>query len=195
MSVQTNNIFKRAALALAGGLAGLVVMAAVPVAASALERPDPCYVEHDHRSHQADYYTYYEADRFSRAGPYRSGGSFSITIGSRGADYDRGRRNDYRRDHDRRSGYDKRNRRTGYYDNSRRSDRGNRSRVVKRDVFRTRYNARIVLTEEVIRGRRGDRLLCTVSVRGREAGYVSRRKVNRVAYRNCSRNARINIIA
>ena len=72
--------------------------------------------------------------------------------------------------------------------------RGDR-RVVYRDVFQTRYRARIVLVEEIVHRRRGSRLVCTVEARGPEAGYVSKRRLNRIANRNCSPRARIRVFA
>ena len=102
--------------------------------------------------------------------PYRgSGVSFSVSFndGYHKAHYDRGRRH------------------------HRRGDR----RVVYRDVFQTRYRARIVLIEEVVHRRKGSRLVCTVEARGPEAGYVSKRRLNRIANRNCSPRARIRVFA
>ena len=150
------------------------------------QKPSHCDIDHDHRSHAANYYDYYPHDRYYRAGPYRDSGlSFSITFGNdRYGDYRdrpyRHRRYDYRRRGDHYHG-----RRNGY--------RGYRSRVVHREVYDTRYRARIVLVEEVIRTRRGPRLVCNVSVRGPEAYYVSERRVHRIARRDCSRDARIQV--
>lgn len=39
--------------------------------AAAEYRPDYCPSRHDHRSHDASYYDYYEKDDYYRAGPYR----------------------------------------------------------------------------------------------------------------------------
>ena len=149
-------------------------------AASAKYRPDPCSVDHDHRSHHADYYDYYAADKYYRAGPYRKGGlSFSIRLGDNG----------YVDFHDGYARYDRydRGRRHGY--------RGRRGRVLNREVYDTRYRARIVLTEEVVRTRRGPRLVCTVAARGPEADYVSKRRLKRIARRDCSHRARVRIYA
>ena len=68
-------------------------------------------------------------------------------------------------------------------------------RVVHREVFNTRYRARIVLIEEVVHRRRGTRLVCTVEARGPEARYVSKRRIHRIADRNCSPRARIRVFA
>jgi len=68
-------------------------------------------------------------------------------------------------------------------------------RVVNRDVFQTRFRARIVLVEEIVRRPRGPRLVCTVSVLGPEAGYVPRRRVHRIANRHCSPRARVRVFA
>ncbi len=183
MMTLNRTFFKRAAALLTGGLAGLAVLAVTP--ANAFERPDPCYVDHDHRSHYANYYDYYAADRYSRAGPYRSGTSFSITFGS--SDFDR--RSD-RRYRDR--GYSDRSyRRTGYYDNSRRNRGG--SKLIRRQSYNTKFRARINLREDLVYTRRGKRLICTVSVYGPERNYVPTRRLKRIAHRDCSRHARIRI--
>ena len=127
---------------IAGGLA----FAALGVSAASAHKPDPCRHDHDHRSHAADYYNYYPSDRYYRSGSYRpSGLSVSISLGDH--DYDRG-------GYDR---YDNYGRRNGY--------RGD-SRVVNREVYDTRYRARIILTEELVRTRHGPRLICTVDARG-----------------------------
>lgn len=154
-----------------------IMGAAALGAGAAMAKPAYCSHDHDHRSHAADYYDYYAADKYYRAGPYRdSGFSFSITFGD-GYD-DRYDRRDRRYDRGRRHGY-----------------RGDRGRIVKREVFQTRYRARIVLIEEVYRTRRGPRLLCTVDARGPQARYVPKRRLHRIANRNCSRRAQVRIVA
>ena len=154
---------------LAAGLIGLVAFGAAQ--ASAGDRSD---YDHDRRAHKEKPHDYYKDERRYRGEPYRSSGvSLSIRIGDDG--YRRGDR--YYRD-DR------------YYRS--RQDR----RILHRQVFDTRYRARIVLIEEVVYTRRGNRrLVCTVRVRGPEADYVSRRRMNRIADRNCSPRARIRIRA
>ena len=150
---------------------GLLALGAT--SASASYQPDICDVGHDHRSHAANYYDYYPADQYSRAGPYRDQGvRFSITIGDR---------------YDRRADYSDRGRRNGY--------RGRDGRVVNKQVFDTRHRARIVLIEEAVRTRRGPRLVCTVEARGPEARYVSERRLRRIARDNCSPRARIKVFA
>lgn len=73
-------------------------------------------------------------------------------------------------------------------------DRDNR--VLRRLSFDTRHRARIVLTEEIRYNRRGRaRLVCTVRARGPERDYVSIRRMNRIADRECSRRARIRVLA
>lgn len=72
--------------------------------------------------------------------------------------------------------------------------RGRGSRVLNRQVFDTRHRARIVLIEEVRRGRRGPRLVCTVSARGPQAHRVSERRMFRIANRNCSPRARVRVV-
>ena len=157
------------ALAIAGGFAGLVF---APMA-SAADRPDPCDVDHDHRSHHVDYYQYYDEDKYFRAGPYRSGASFSISVRDRRDRFDDGYRD---------RGYERR-------------ARNRRGQLLRRDVFRTRYRARVVLTEERIFRRGGARLICTVTPRGPEADYIPYRRLKRIANRNCSRSSRIRILA
>lgn len=143
-------------------------------------RPERCNDDHDHRAHDANYYDYYDQDRYSRAGAYRgSGASVSVTIGG---------------------GYGDRNDRYDRYDD--RYDRGDRydgrrggSQVVRRESFDTRYRARIQLVEEVVY-RRGDRdLVCTVSVNGPDARYIRDRDLRRVAYRYCSPRAQVRVYA
>ena len=135
--------------------------------ASADYKPDYCASDHDHRSHSASYYDYYDADKYYRAGSYR---------GAR--DYDR---------RDRR--YDRRGDRYDRY------DRRARSRVVHRETFRTKYRARIVLVEEIYWTRSGrEQLVCSVVVKGREAHYVPQRRLRRIANRGCSRHARVQFL-
>ncbi len=123
--------------------------------ASAEYRPDYCARDHDHRSHDASYYNYYEADKYSRAGSYRSTGR---------RNYDRGYDNYYRP----------------------------RSEVVHRQTYNTRYRARINLVEEIYWTRSGRKqLVCSVLVKGPEAYYVTRKRLRRIARRDCSPRARI----
>ncbi len=157
--------------AIAAGIVGFAAMGIT--AASAEYRPDLCRYDHDHRSHDANYYDYYPGDRFF-SGAYdrrnRSGASFSVTFGDR-----------------------------GYY-NSRRGYRNNGYRSRNRDlVFRrvldTRFRARIVVKEEVVYTRRGQRLVCTVTPRGPDSDLVPYRRLKRVARNNCSARARVRIYA
>ncbi len=182
----------------AAGIAGLFVIGASAAFANertsygseygADYRPEICTIDHDHRSHASTYYSYYPADKYSRAGAYRNSGfSFSITIGDNNYDrYDR---------RDRRDGYGRRGRRNDNYRGRRNGYRGREGRVVNREVFNTRYQARIVLVEEVVGSRRGPRLVCTVQARGPEAQYVSKRRMYRIANRTCSSSARIQVYA
>lgn len=134
-------------------------------------RPAYCDIGHDHRSHASNYYNYYDADKYFRAGAYTgvyngSGLRISVRLGD---------------------SYDNRRGNQRYASNR-------RGRVVNRQSFDTRYRARIILTEEVVRGRRGNRrLVCTVKARGPEANYVSKRRMHRVANRNCSPRARVRV--
>lgn len=153
------------------GVTGLLALGAA--SAFAAYQPDICAIDHDHRSHAANYYDYYPADQYYRAGPYRDQGArFSLSIGDgyydRRGRYDRGLRNGYR---------------------------GRAGRVINREVFDTRYRARIVLVEEAVRTRRGPRLVCTVQARGPEARYVSGRRMHRIARNYCSPRARVRVFA
>ena len=139
--------------------------------ASAEYRPDYCATDHDHRSHTSSYYDYYDEDKYYRAGEYR---------GSRDS-YNRGGRYD-----DRRGRYDRGRRDRGY------DRRRARSRVVNRETYSTRYNARIVLVEEIYWTRSGrEQLVCSIVVKGRDAYYVPQKRLRRIANRDCSRRARI----
>lgn len=154
--------------------AAIIGIAALGVT-GAWAKPDICRVNHDHRSHAADYYNYYPADNYSRAGNYRandrqSGLRISISVG----------------DNDR---YDRRDNR---YD--RRDRNRNNGRVVNREVFDTRYRARIILTEQVVRTRNGPRLVCTVDARGPQAHRVPNKRLRRIARNNCSHRAQIRIV-
>lgn len=159
--------------AIAGAL-GLLALGAT--AAFAGYKPDYCDRNHDHRSHHANYYDYYAKDRYYRAGPYRGDVSFSVNFGNARHHRHYDRRYNHRYDHR----YDRRR---------------NARRVVYRDVFDTRYRARIVLTEEIVHRRKGTRLVCTVRARGPEAEYVSKRRIHRIADRHCSPRARIRVFA
>lgn len=162
-----------------------VLGAAAMGASAAMAKPAYCSHDHDHRSHAADYYNYYPADRYYRAGAYSdSGFSLSIRVGDGYDRYDRDR-------HDR---YDRRGR-DRHYRGRRHGYRGDRGRTINREVYDTRYRARIILTEEVVRTRHGPRLVCTVRTRGPEARYVPKRRLHRIAKRNCSHRARVRIHA
>ena len=73
--------------------------------------------------------------------------------------------------------------------------RGNYRRGGKRLTFSTRFRATIVLTEDVVRSRRGPQQVCTVSVRGPQARLVPKKRLRRIARNNCSRRAKIRIYA
>ena len=172
-------------------IAGAVGIFSITAASSAFAsyKPDFCDNDHDHRSHHSNYYDHYEHDRYYRAGPYRSSGvSFSITFGD-GYDSDRQYYSDRQRYGERR--YDRRSNRYA----KRHGYRGRDGRILNRKVFDTRHRARIVLVEEVVRTRRGPRLVCTVEARGREANYVSKRRMHRIANNHCSPRARIKVYA
>ncbi len=164
-------------------IAGALALAALG-AGAAFAKPAYCSHDHDHRSHAADYYDYYAPDRYYRAGAYRgsardSGLSISVRLG----------------DHDRYDRYDQRDRYRSRHDYGRRNGyRGREGRIVNREVYDTRYRARIVLTEEIVRTRHGPRLVCTVDARGPDARYVPNKRLRRIARRECSRRAKVRII-
>jgi len=112
----------------------------------------------------------------------RGGVTLSVSIGDDDR-YDRDGRYDDRYD----GRYDDRGRRNGY--------RGRDGRIVNREVYDTRYRARIILIEELVRTRRGPRLVCTVDARGPQARYVPRGRLQRIARRECSRRAQIRIVS
>jgi hypothetical protein len=133
--------------------------------AAADYKPDYCAINHDHRAHHADYYDYYPKDNYYRAGPYRSRskGHYNSRYGD-GRGYNRQQNPHYRA----------------------------RSRVVNRETYRTQWDARITLVEEVYWTRSGRRqLVCSVSVRGYDAYNVPHRRLKRIAHRDCSPRARI----
>jgi hypothetical protein len=68
-----------------------------------------------------------------------------------------------------------------------------RSRVIRRDVFDTRYRARIYLTEEEFYTRGGRYRVCTLEVRGPDRRYVPYGQVRSLANRQCSRRSEIRI--
>ncbi len=195
MTHTVGKIVKRTGLALAAGITSLFVLAVAP--ASALDKPGLCKYDHDHRSHAANYYDYYKKDRFFRAGPFRG----TLAVAFNGGKY---------------YGKDTRYKRTGYYNN--RGYKGNRydrnrysknrdhkanhhkrkhhasgSKLIKRDIFHTRFDAKIVLKEELFYGDYGKKLICTVKAKGYEAEYVPYRRLKRVADKNCSYRAKVKI--
>ncbi len=149
----------------AGGT-GLLALG-ISAAMAADHRPERSDRNSDHSSRAANNE---DRDR-NRPGANRDS-SFSLSISFGNDRYDRYGSND-------------RGRRNGY--------RGRNGRIVKRKVFQTRYRARIVLTEEAVRTRRGPSLVCTVSVNGPQAHHVPRRRLQNIAARNCSRRARVRI--
>ncbi|MCB2097535.1 MAG: hypothetical protein AB7F91_05975 [Parvularculaceae bacterium] len=136
-------------------------------------RPTRCTLDHDHRYHNRDYYSYYPKDRYYRADPQFS---ISLSFGN-GGYYDRGGRY-----------YDR-----PYYDRRGYRDAG---RVVDRDIIRLRgYRAEAVLVEEVYYGRRGNDRVCTVTARGPDARYVPYGQLRQIAERRCSHRADIRVYA
>lgn len=168
---------------IASAVMALIFIGAAPAEARGgrdRDRPGQCANDHDHRSHAANYYDYYAPDRYYRAGAYRGGG-VTVTIGDpRAVNNGRGYYSD--------RGF---NDRRGYVDP--RARRG--SEVVYRDVIPARGAARIIVTEEIVYGRRGAVRVCTVEAVGRDAWDISNRRLRQIAQRNCSRQASIRIRA
>jgi len=136
-------------------------------------RPDRCELDHDHRYHHRDYYSYHPKDRYYRDDPEFS---VSLSFGNRGY-YDRGGRY-----------YDR-----PYYDRRGYRDSG---RVVDRDIIRLRgYRADAIVVEEVYYGRRGRDRVCTVTARGPDARYVPYGQLRRIAAHHCSHRAEIRVYA
>ncbi len=85
------------------------------------------------------------------------------------------------------------------HQNARYNQRGNDSRRIADHrtaapkVFQTRFRARIILTEDIIRSRRGASKVCTVSVMGPQARLVPKKRLRKIARDNCSRRAKIRI--
>jgi hypothetical protein len=135
-------------------------------------RPERCVLDHDHRIHSRDYYTYYPRDRYYNADP-----GFSISLRLGGGYYDRG------------GAYYKR----PYYDQRGYRDYG---RVVDRDIVGIRgYRAEAIVIEEFYDGRRGYDLVCTVTARAPDAHYVPYGQLRSIAERYCSRRAEIRVYA
>lgn len=148
--------------------------------AAANDRPDYCAIDHDHRSHSANYYDYYDGDRYSRAGDYRGGDYRDRDY--RDTDY---RNGDYRGGRDHRRGRDRyRGDRYGYRP---------RSEVVfRRDIDLRRYSAYVTVVEENYWTRSGRvQRVCSIVPKGRDAYHVPRRALSRIAHDNCSHRARI----
>ena len=80
----------------------------------------------------------------------------------------------------------------GYYSSSYGNGYRN-GKVVYRETFPTRHQARIVLVERAYRTPHGRRLVCTVKARGPDRDYVSRKRMRRIANRTCSPRARISV--
>ena len=161
---------------IAAGLAGLMVFGFS--AASANSKSDHRADNNDRRSQAVNTNSGVKKDRNNRANSQKSSGvSLSIRVST-------GNNNAYRQ----RANTSHR----AYYGQNNKY----RSRIIRQETYSTKYRARILLTEEVRRGRKGkNRLVCTVSARGPEQGYVSKRRLNRIADRDCSRRARINVLA
>lgn len=114
----------------------------------------------------------------------------------RGRGADQNSKSSYSQSSDRSRQADQRSRQrqtTDYRRDTRRGDDRHRDqrRGVKKLTFQTRYRAKIVLTENVVRGRRGPKSVCTVSVRGPQSRLVPKRRLHRIARSNCSRRAQI----
>ncbi len=156
--------------------AALVAVAGVLMAteAAAERRPSYCPTDHDHRSHDANYYDYYDADRYSRSGAYRPVSRYDRYGGSR-----------YDRRYSRRYYNDRRYSRRGYY-------RPRSEVVFRRNIDLRRYRAYVTVVEENYWTRSGRvQRVCSIVPKGRDAYEVPHRRLSRIARNNCSRYARI----
>lgn len=150
--------------------AALVVAAGIFIAteASAASRPAYCAHDHDHRAHDANYYDYFDADRYYRAGAYRPASRYDRRGGSR---------------------YDRRGSRhyggRGYY-------RPRSEVVFRRNIDLRRYRAYVTVVEENYWTRSGRvQRVCSIVPKGRNAYDIPHRSLSRIARDNCSRYARV----
>ncbi len=156
--------------------AALIVAAGVLVAteAAADRRPAYCPRDHDHRVHDANYYDYYQADRYFRSGAYRPASRYDRYRGSR-----------YDRRYNRRHYHDRRYSRRGYY-------RPRSEVVFRRNIDLRRYRAYVTVVEENYWTRSGRvQRVCSIVPKGRDAYAVPHRRLSRIARNHCSRYARI----
>jgi len=163
---------------LIGAIIGFALLAGAQ--AGATSRPTYCEDDHDHRSHDANYYDYYDADSYYRAGPYRAS-----------ARYDRDLRYDDRRSYRGRRNYDDRR---GYRGRGYGYDRYPRSEVVfKRNIdLRGHRGTYVTVVEENYWTRSGRvQRVCSIVPKGYDAYNIPHRRLSQIARNNCSRHARI----
>jgi len=179
-SLMTKKI-KKITIALTGALTGMMFLGVS--SAAAFDRPDPCEYDHDHRSHSVNYYDYYKKDKYYRAGPYRGAG-FTISFGNR----------NYAKSGYYRDGYSDYRSRRGDRHRKKRYKRNRGAKLVRSDYFRTKYDARILLTEKVFYNDYGKSIVCSVKPVGYEAEYIPYKRLKRVAHKNCSYGSKIKIL-
>ncbi|MEM9898834.1 MAG: hypothetical protein AAF742_05600 [Pseudomonadota bacterium] len=175
-----------------GVILSVVVIGVTTAEASQRNQGKRCVTVQDRRANPGFCRNFRPDNRFYRAGP-NNGGRVVLEFGNnrvRG-DFRRNnyRRNDFRRNDFRRNDFRNRNFRNN---NVRRRGRGRQ--IVFRDVIPARGRSNIVVTEEIVRTRRGGRRrVCTVSARGRDADLIRTRRLRNVAARRCSRRASVRI--
>lgn len=153
--------------------------------ADAKSRPAYCPTLHDHRVHDADYYSYYP-----RAGTAYKKHKKTSRHYHYGHDH---KKHQYKNQHKNRDHYykDKGHNYKSHYNGYKKRP----NRIVSRTALDTRYRARIIVQEEIVYGKKRKRLICTVKTRGPEAAYIPYRRLKRVAYNYCSPRARVSIYA
>ena len=203
----THQSFSRLAYLQAAFLIGIIGLAAFSAtSADAKSRPAYCPVTHDHRVHDADYYSYYP-----RAGSAVKGGHKGHHKGQH-----KGHKGTYKKppSHHYGSLHNSHKNKPSYHYGSKHKYHGKDShyyyggnkshyngykrrpnRIISRIALDTRFRARIIVQEEIVYGKRRARLICTVRTRGPEASYVPYRRLKRVAYNHCSHRAKVRIYA
>ncbi len=142
--------------------------------AAAASRPSHCPSNHDHRAHDANYYDYYGADRYSRAGDYQPASR-----------YDNRRSNRYDNRRGRRQYNDRNYGGRGYF-------RPRSEVVFRRNIDLRRFSAYVTVVEENYWTRSGRvQRVCSVVPKGRDAYNIPRQRLSRIAQNNCSRHARV----
>jgi len=67
------------------------------------------------------------------------------------------------------------------------------AKLLKKDVYRTKFHAKIIAKEQLVYNKRGAYKLCNVTARGPESGYVPYRRLKKISRNYCSYDAKITI--